>query len=132
MYQIISLVWGGEYSIFAPRPRDLEENTRAGLDPKYHILRRMYDCFGRFSDHQLAQATPEVSDAVAKIYSMAPPKTLFTRISPKLIPAADKAFILRIMKLDDRERPTVDELLEDEWFCEESEDTRDAVAGRGL
>jgi hypothetical protein len=28
------------------------------------------------------------------------------------------------MKLDPRERPTAEQLLKDEWFTEESEDTR--------
>lgn len=40
------------------------------------------------------------------------------------IPAAGKTFILKVIKLDPRERPTVKELLEDGWFTEELEDTR--------
>lgn len=37
---------------------------------------------------------------------------------------ADKGFLLKIMKVDPRHRPTARQLLEDEWFTEGSEDTR--------
>ncbi|KAK7698704.1 hypothetical protein SLS64_012315 [Diaporthe eres] len=53
-----------------------------------------------------------------------PPEKPFRLVTTKEISAADKKFLLKVMKLDPRERPTVEELLEDEWFTEESEDTR--------
>jgi serine/threonine protein kinase len=34
----------------------------------------------------------------------------------KEVSDADKAFLLRIMKLDPRDRPTAQELLQDQWF----------------
>jgi serine/threonine protein kinase len=40
----------------------------------------------------------------------------FSWTSPGEVSDADKAFILRIMKLDPRDRPMAQELLEDEWF----------------
>ncbi len=40
----------------------------------------------------------------------------FARITGQEISREDKAFILKIMKLDPRDRPTAKELLRDEWF----------------
>ncbi|KAL2361384.1 hypothetical protein RJZ56_005742 [Blastomyces dermatitidis] len=40
----------------------------------------------------------------------------FQYASQKEISLEDKEFILRIMKMDPRDRPTAKELLEDEWF----------------
>lgn len=40
----------------------------------------------------------------------------FERVTDREISKEDKAFILRIMKLDPRDRPTAKELLEDVWF----------------
>jgi hypothetical protein len=48
------------------------------------------------------------------------------------IPPADRDFILNIMKLDPKHRPTADKLLEDEWFGEASEDTRVPLQVSGL
>ena len=47
----------------------------------------------------------------------------FQYLSEREICNADKAFVLKIMKLDPRDRPTVKELLQDEWFTERSERT---------
>jgi serine/threonine protein kinase len=47
-----------------------------------------------------------------------PPDSLrpFQQTTSKEISEADKDFILRIMKLDPRDRPTAASLLEDVWF----------------
>jgi serine/threonine protein kinase len=42
---------------------------------------------------------------------------LFSRISEREISTEDKEFVLRIMKLDPRDRPSAEELLEDKWFA---------------
>jgi hypothetical protein len=42
---------------------------------------------------------------------------LFLRISELEIPKEDKEFILRIIKLDLRNRPSARELLPDKWFA---------------
>ena len=58
-----------------------------------------------------------------------PPLKPFYRWSEKEIAPADNAFIWRILKLDPRARPTVHEILQDEWFTEDSEDTRALIPG---
>ena len=40
----------------------------------------------------------------------------FERITEREVSKEDKAFVLKIMKLDPRDRPTAKELLQDEWF----------------
>jgi serine/threonine protein kinase len=40
----------------------------------------------------------------------------FSRASLKEIRKQDRDFILRIMKIDPRDRPTAEELLQDPWF----------------
>lgn len=40
----------------------------------------------------------------------------FTYISAKEVSSEDKRFILKIMKLDPRDRPSARQLLDDEWF----------------
>lgn len=56
--------------------------------------------------------------------NQAPPRKPLMRWSTNEIPRADNAFVREILKLDPRDRPTVEELLADEWFTETSEDTR--------
>ena len=43
----------------------------------------------------------------------------FERSTDPYVTEADKMFLLKIMKLDPRDRPTASELLEDEWFDKE-------------
>jgi hypothetical protein len=42
--------------------------------------------------------------------------TPFARTSPKEVCSKDRDFIMKIMKLDYRDRPTAKELLADEWW----------------
>lgn len=44
--------------------------------------------------------------------------TLFQRVAEREVIKKDKDFILKIMKMDWRDRPTAEELLQDEWFRE--------------
>jgi serine/threonine protein kinase len=51
--------------------------------------------------------------------------SLFSWTTSAEVSDADKAFILRIMKLDPRDRPSAKELLEDEWFHTQPEVSSD-------
>lgn len=61
---------------------------------------------------------PETLAVLAYIMRNLPPdkKKPFSRITENEISKEDKTFILKIMKLDPRDRPSARELLEDEWF----------------
>jgi serine/threonine protein kinase len=54
--------------------------------------------------------------------------SLFSWTTSAEVSDADKAFILRIMKLDPRDRPTATELLEDKWFRTQPEVSSDNTA----
>lgn len=90
------------------------------------IPKRMYRVFGPFPQtyEDFAEKNPNLLTVVNIIHEYGPPERPFNRISPVEVSPADKKFLLKIMKLDPRDRPTAQQLLDDEWFTEESEDTR--------
>ncbi|KAG4435377.1 hypothetical protein IFR05_009120 [Cadophora sp. M221] len=57
--------------------------------------------------------------------SAVPPEKLkpFRYLREREICDSDKDFVLRIMELDPRDRPTAEELLQDPWFTETAEKT---------
>lgn len=99
--------------------RDLNFHTFEPEEPESH---EMYDTKVVVNQHQWLGPFPisykEIADEDAQeviigIMSAVPPE----------ICNEDKAFILKIMKLDPRDRPIVRELLQDEWFTERLERT---------
>ncbi|KAH9907389.1 serine/threonine protein kinase [Xylariomycetidae sp. FL2044] len=118
---ILSLVHGGGYHHFDPGWQGVKSD-----DPEYNItvLKRMYNSFGPFPREIADLMDDEQFSVVYFISQEAPVRKPLERWSTKEIPPADNAFIRRVLKLDPRDRPTVEEILQDEWFTEESEDTR--------
>ena len=91
----------------------------------YTVVKRMYDSFGPFPPKMKEIIASEDVNVILKFLNdQGPPMKPFERWTKRQIPAADNAFIRRVLKLDPRDRPSVEEILEDEWFTEESEDTR--------
>lgn len=70
---------------------------------------------------------PVALDVVFFLNWQGNPRKPLQRWPMKETPSADNEFIRRILQLDPRERPTVEEILEDEWFIEESDDTRTPI-----
>lgn len=89
-------------------------------------LRRMYRVFGPFPQtfEDFVGKNPNLLTIINVLHDYGQPEKPFHRISPMEVSPADKTFLLKVMKLDPRDRPTARQLLEDEWFTEESEDTR--------
>ncbi|TVY73142.1 Serine/threonine-protein kinase STE20 [Lachnellula suecica] len=118
---ILSLIHGGDYHQFDPHWDGLKPDHD---DYEYTVLKRMYNSCGPFP---LKMAEIINNDALLLLHhfnEQAPPQKPLTRWSTNEIPPADNAFIRKILKLDPRDRPTVDEILADKWFTENSEDTR--------
>lgn len=113
------MLYGGDYHLFNPAIEGLKLD-----DDEYFltVLKRMYKFFGPFP--ATYSDNPDTMTIVNYFNDSGPPEKPFHLVTTKEIPAADKKFILKVMKLDPRERPTVGDLLADEWFTEESEDTR--------
>lgn len=84
----------------------------------------MYRFFGPFPASFQEIADENARNAMEILDELEPSLTHFSNMATHEVPAADKKFILKMMKLDPRERPTAEELLEDEWFTEEPDDTR--------
>jgi serine/threonine protein kinase len=113
--KLISLLYGRGFTIFDPKiPADHDD---------FHakILNKHYEIFGPFPSSYQEIADDGRLDLLATIMDQTPPEalSLFSWTSPAEVSDVDKAFILRIMKLDPRDRPTALELLEDEWFQDE-------------
>lgn len=110
--------------MFNPANEDVGPDSEAYA---FTTLKRMYRVFGPFPQtyEDFADINPNLLPVIQIIHQeYGPPERPFCRISPIEVSPADKVFLLKIMKLDPRDRPTAQQLLDDEWFTEESEDTR--------
>jgi serine/threonine protein kinase len=82
------------------------------------ILMKQHQFFGPFPLSYKEIADDEVLAILTHVMERVPQENMkpFGRIGAREISEEDKAFILKIMKLDPRDRPTAKELLQDEWF----------------
>uniref|UniRef100_A0A093W1V4 Serine/threonine-protein kinase PLK3 n=1 Tax=Talaromyces marneffei PM1 TaxID=1077442 RepID=A0A093W1V4_TALMA len=109
---LISLLYGHGFHIFKPDvPVDHHE-----YDVK--ILMKQHRCFGPFPESFEQIADQERLAVLIWVMQNSPPETLkpFHLTSTKEICQEDKEFVLRIMKLDPRDRPSARQLLKDDWF----------------
>ncbi|KDN70502.1 putative serine/threonine protein kinase [Colletotrichum sublineola] len=121
---ILSLVHGGGYHHFDPGWEGIKPGDQ---DYDITVLKRMYHSLGPFPPSIAEILDPEAFQIINFLNQQGRPQKLLERWSTKEIPSADNDFIRRILKLDPRERPTVEKILEDEWFIEESDDTREPI-----
>jgi serine/threonine protein kinase len=106
------LFYGDNFFIFKPDvPADHEEYELG-------ILQRQCEFFGPYPLKYQEICPPDMLNVVAYIMQSIPAekKKPFSRITEKEISKEDKDFILKIMKLDPRDRPSAAELLQDKWF----------------
>ncbi|KAK2746779.1 hypothetical protein FQN55_005506 [Onygenales sp. PD_40] len=109
---LISLLYGEGFHIFKPdAPVNHDE-----YDLK--ILIKHHRCFGPFPISFREIADEERVEVLLWIMENTPAHTMkpFRYTTPREICPEDKEFVLRIMKLDPRDRPTARQLLEDGWF----------------
>lgn len=110
--KLISLIYGGDFNLFRPKvSRDHEEYL-------LNVLMEMYRFFGPFPASYTEVASEEVIQGIAWMIGEIPNNKLtpFACITEKEVCKKDREFILRIMKLDYRDRPTAREILDDEWW----------------
>ncbi|KAB5547133.1 kinase-like domain-containing protein [Coniochaeta sp. 2T2.1] len=123
---MLSLVFGGGYHLFNPKV----EKVGPGSDAyEFTVLKRMHRFFGPFPQSYQDFKDEDTMAIVDFINGLGPPPKPFHRVGLREVPPADMEFLLKIMKLDPRDRPTAEELLADAWFTEESQDTRDPLPG---
>jgi serine/threonine protein kinase len=128
-HKILDLLFGGRYHIFNPGVEGIDSNDDGY---EFTVLKRIYKFFGPFPQSFSDFNDPDTMTIINFFNKQGPPEKPFPRVGPREIPDADKAFILRVMKLDPRDRPTAEDLLADEWFTEESPDTREPLPEKHL
>ncbi len=81
-------------------------------------MMKQHQFFGPFPKSYEDFADEDTLRALACVMLEVPPETRkpFARVSERELAKADKEFILKIMKLDPRDRPTAKQLLQDMWF----------------
>ncbi|KAL3711217.1 hypothetical protein TMatcc_005015 [Talaromyces marneffei ATCC 18224] len=110
---LISLIYGGDFNLFRPRtvPYGHEEYN-------LEVLKQQFRYFGPFPAKYEEIAGPETVTAILYLMHEIPQSqtTPFSRTTEREVSLNDKEFISKIMKLDWRDRPTAQELLDDRWF----------------
>lgn len=89
-------------------------------------MQRQCEFFGPYPLKCREICPPELLNVLAYIMQSIPPekKKPFSQVTEKEISKQDKEFVMKIMKLDPRDRPSAAELLRDEWL-DETVDTFD-------
>jgi serine/threonine protein kinase len=85
------------------------------------VLERMHIFFGPFPESYREIANERTLIALAGLMRGVPKDQMkpFKYLQDPDLTSADKDFLLKIMKLDPRDRPTAADLLKDEWFSKE-------------
>lgn len=115
-------MYGADFHLFNPANEGIKSDSG---EYELAVLDRMYRYFGPFPESFADIADENASAVIDLIHSMGPPTKPFHLVTRREIPPADRDFLLKIMKLDPRDRPTADQLLNDEWFGEESDESDD-------
>jgi serine/threonine protein kinase len=105
-------MYGDNWFIFKPDvPADHEEY-------ELRILMRQHQFFGPFPASYSDIADGDALTILNYVMDGVPPEKMkpFERITEQEVSKEDKAFLLKIMRLDPRDRPTAKQLMRDEWF----------------
>ncbi|KAH9211851.1 serine/threonine protein kinase [Leptodontidium sp. 2 PMI_412] len=99
---ILTLLYGGGFHLFNPANEGHKPE-----DGHYELvaLSRMHRYFGPFPDSIQEIADDNAVGIIDFIHSMGPPTKPCRQVTRREIPPADRDFILKIMKLDYRDRP---------------------------
>ncbi|TVY88570.1 Dual specificity protein kinase [Lachnellula willkommii] len=116
---LISLIWGLNWHMFKPDPKDATANDKEYL---IHIIIRQMAHFGPVPKSYIDLIPREDGDrwsilAAATQYIKDNKKQRpFKLIEDDYLTEEDREFLLQVMKWDPRDRPTARQLLQDKWF----------------
>lgn len=113
--KLISLIYGDHWHIFKPVGVSAEDSTYS-----IEVFRRHNQFFGPFPLSYESLLDDDRLGMLTDIISIADKYTLFRRASSTEISNSDRDFICTMMHLDPRDRPSAEELLQDQWFREHS------------
>ncbi len=110
---MISLLYGRNFCIFDPFCKPEDERFVEGIVKNFHKY------LGPFPPSYLTvPGIDEVRiEALTEVSTEGKEWGLFKRASSTEISNQDRDFICSLMKLDYRDRPTAEELLQHEWFA---------------
>lgn len=102
--------------LFRPKSSRYEDE-----DYRVQVWKQQLRYFGPFPPKIEEVLDEETMETVLGLTAMTVGEgvTPFRFISQREVVTEDKEFILRIMKMDWRDRPTAEELLNDEWFSQD-------------
>lgn len=111
--QLISLIYGGDFNIFRSQDRPPQ---RRGLQCRGSYV--SIPLFRPFPPKNGEIINDEARQSILSLMDLVKPEmmTPFRFVTEREVSKEDKEFILKIMKMDWRDRPTAKELLQDEWF----------------
>jgi hypothetical protein len=97
------------------QPQSLKRDEQRYL---LEVLEKQFCYFGPFPERFLELADEETRQVYMFLMQTITTDDLplFARVTERHLAAKDIEFIMKIMKLDWRDRPTAKELLEDEWW----------------
>lgn len=113
---VISMIFGGDFNIFRPKTARYGDE-----DYNVEVVQSQFRYFGPFPPKIKSIVNDETYQSVLYLMHLNPPESMtpFSLVTEREVVKEDKEFILRIMKMDWRDRPTAKELLQDEWFHKE-------------
>ncbi len=118
----MSLLWGDNFHIFNPDRADRESDDEE--EYAYHVMAKQAAFFGPFPMTYMGELLTVTDERLALLTQItnyareSKRRKPFHMIQDKEITEGDKTFLIKIMKLDPRDRPTAKELLQDSWFEE--------------
>jgi hypothetical protein len=110
LIQMISLIYGQDFHLFNPKVSVDHE------DYGYQILQKQLQFFGSWPISYTEIADGDRLAVLTYLVQNTNEMKWFARTTNQEISEVDKEFVLKIMKLDPRDRPTVAKLLADKWF----------------
>ncbi|KAF3001487.1 hypothetical protein E8E13_008727 [Curvularia kusanoi] len=114
---LINLIYGGNFNILRPKgyKRDHEEYI-------YRVVVEQFKYFGPFPASVAEIFDPDTVESIISIMKGNPQETLtpFVRITEREVTKKNNVFISKMMKMDWRDRPTAKEILEDEWWNDDT------------
>ncbi|KAF2441464.1 putative serine/threonine protein kinase [Karstenula rhodostoma CBS 690.94] len=108
---LIGLIYGGNLQIFHPTEPDPNHE-----EYRVEVLKEQLRFFFPFPEKFKEITSPDTVRSILYLMQQVPAYTPFSRTTDTEISRVDRDFVCKIMKLDWRDRPTVKELLEDEWW----------------
>ncbi|KAI1273838.1 STE/STE20 protein kinase [Xylaria sp. FL0933] len=112
---VLSLLYGGDFNPFSPKGVRQSDETY-----NLEVVKLQFRYFGPFPLKVQEIFNEDTLWSIVYIGQMVPREEMrpFQFVTEREVGKEDRDFVLKIMKMDWRDRPTAKELLQDEWFTQ--------------